>query len=637
MSAAEARATPMVEHALGWARLGMPVFPVYEMVDGKCACGGSELCEKLGAQGKHPRIKANLVLATTEERKIREWWGRWPNANIGIATGNELPGGGYLMVVDEDPRHDGDQTMALLEQKHGPLPSTPRVVTGSVGTHTYLRTKKPVTSRAGSLGQGIDVRGAGGYVVAPPSNHKSGGSYQRDAGSDFDDVEIADAPEWVVILADPPRSEPKTAKDTPDAFIEGGRHDAMLSIAGAMRRKGLRPSEMLPSLLAINRERCRPPLDEVEIQKLAESATWAPQDPATGEDRWNVMPTSQIFEKLPDYPWLIPGMHLAPGRPTLLNGYADVGKTVVAMTFGLSVATGWPLWELFTPTRQGRVLHLNGEIGTYLARERYQRLTRAARINADDLIASGRLLLSNYPNFTLDDKDAEERLSQLFDGYQLVIIDSLRAFSGRLDENGKEISGPLYMLARVSNRTGATVLVLHHNRKPSKDDVGGAKMAISGHNSILGAAECAFVMTSTGKGEPILVNHERSPIGRPVGDFGLSIEDVGKGGDERWGLKVSHLEPEQMEAMSERSSAARERVVVEKNKLRVVAQLERVAGVYRGRLDGLRAMVGIGKGPLDKALAELVSERVVERAGTHNAPEWRLVGWTLDSRNRESA
>jgi hypothetical protein len=336
------------------------------------------------------------------------------------------------------------------------------------------------------------------------------------------------------------------------------------------------------------------------------------------------MTTAQIFAELPPYPWLIQGLHIAPGRITLLNGYADVGKTVIAMTLALAVAAGRPVWDIFRPARRGRVLHLNGEIGSYIARERYQRLARGMGIDEAALIDEGNLTLANYPTIRLDSPDFEPRMTEACTGYEFVIIDSLRAFSGALDEKSKEIGVALFMLARVSEATKATIIVLHHNRKPSKDDMGGAKMAISGSSSILGGAECAFVMTSTEKGGPILVQHERSPIGRPLADFGLRIEDLEYGGDPRWGLRVVHMEGEELDAAATAAQSVRERSDVDRAAKVVLETLERYAGAFRGSREAFRSTCAIGKGPFVKALTELTTDGRVRQLGTYHQPEWHL-------------
>jgi hypothetical protein len=623
MGAAAQQRRSMLEHALFWASKGMHVFPLFEIrPDGKCACGPTEECDKNKSAGKHPRIPRWQIFATDEEKQIREWWQRWPASNIGILCGTELPGGGYLMVVDVDPRHDGDVELALLEQRYGNLPETPRNLTGGNGWHVLLRARRAVPSRSGSLGKGVDVKCRGGYIVAPPSSHASGTPYTRDAGADIEDVPIAEAPEWALILADPPRAEaPKSAAD---AIIEGGRHNALVSIAGSMRRRGLSGHEILPSLQAVNEARCHPPLDDADVKRIAFSATWDAGDPVKGDDPWKLMSTAQIFAPLPPYPWLVPGLHLAPGRISLLNGYANAGKTVVAMSISLAVASGSSVWGVYAPAKTGKVLHLNGEIGSYLARERYQRLAKGHGIDLDALIASGNLALSNYPTCRLDDDEFETQLALACSGYQLVIIDSLRAFAGALDENAKEIGVALFKLARVSDATGVTILVLHHNRKTDDKNQGSVKEAIAGSSSIFGGSECAFVMEQKVKAGPIIVYHERSPIGRTLEDFGLLIEDVEKDGDRRWGLRVVHMEGAQMAELEKRARLAKEAVEGEAAATAILEVLKRYAGVYRGSRETFRDEARVGKGPFSMALNSLMAKGVVVEGGTYHKKEWAL-------------
>lgn len=157
-----------------------------------------------------------------------------------------------------------------------------------------------------------------------------------------------------------------------------------------------------------------------EITKLVEQDL-AELRKAGLDASWNAMTTAEIFAKLPPYPWLIPGLHLAPGRISLLNGYANAGKTVIAISIALAVASGKPVWGTYAPAKSGKVLHLNGEIGSYLARERYQRLARGAGLDIDALVTSGNVTLANYPAVRLDDDDFEERLESVCAGYTLCV------------------------------------------------------------------------------------------------------------------------------------------------------------------------------------------------------------------------
>lgn len=148
----------------GWA-----VLPLYDVdANGVCTCWQRERCP---TPGKHPRLDTGVKGASSEERTIRRWLERqWPNrCNLGIATGRASG----LVVIDVDPKHDGFATLAVLEAQLGPLPSnTPRVRTGSGGLHVYLAYPSDgstIRNSEGRIGAGIDVRGDGGYVVAPQS------------------------------------------------------------------------------------------------------------------------------------------------------------------------------------------------------------------------------------------------------------------------------------------------------------------------------------------------------------------------------------------------------------------------------------------------------------------------------------
>jgi hypothetical protein len=97
--------------------------------------------------------------ATTDRAQIQDWWGMWGEANIGIVTG-EASG---LMVVDIDPRNGGLETVKGLP---APLAQTAQVLTQGGGFHLYYQYQGKTKGR---MGDGIDIKTDGGYVVAPPS------------------------------------------------------------------------------------------------------------------------------------------------------------------------------------------------------------------------------------------------------------------------------------------------------------------------------------------------------------------------------------------------------------------------------------------------------------------------------------
>ncbi|MCK9497121.1 MAG: bifunctional DNA primase/polymerase [Dehalococcoidia bacterium] len=270
--------------ALEYASRGLPVFPVYPPGKGATGC----FCSNKDCQSpaKHPWSKFaphGSKDATTDVEQVTEWWRRAPNANVGVATG----GVAHLVVLDVDPDKGGAESLRDLELEHGRLPLTPTVLTGGGGEHYYFRAPEGevITNSASNLGPGLDVRGRGGYVVAPPSVHRSGGVYEWQAGAGLDEVEIAPLPDWLLALVR--ESVQRTRTDTvaqPGAdLIEGQRNNALASLAGTMRRRGFTHAAIEAALLAENAERCNPPLADDEVRKIAASvARYAPEGAPSG-------------------------------------------------------------------------------------------------------------------------------------------------------------------------------------------------------------------------------------------------------------------------------------------------------------------------------------------------------------------
>ena len=151
--------------ALAYARHGIPVLPVHAPDPrGGCSCDKGVSCER---PGKHPHLRHGLTEASTDPRLIELWWARWPGANIGLRTGVAMD------VADVDSAEGWHGLCHLLG---GELPAGPRVRTGGGGWHFWFR-PLGYGNRVRLL-PGLDWRGNGGYVVAPPSRHASGADYR---------------------------------------------------------------------------------------------------------------------------------------------------------------------------------------------------------------------------------------------------------------------------------------------------------------------------------------------------------------------------------------------------------------------------------------------------------------------------
>lgn len=216
-----------IDAAVVYARRGWPVFPCHAAAPvAGCSCGD----HGCSSPGKHPRVRGGLHAASVDASTIRQWWARWPRANVGVRTGSASG----LVVIDVDPGHGGDVTLDELEAVHGALPLGRTVRTGSGGRHLYFRHPGGVVRNdAGRvLGKGIDLRGDGGYVVAPPSRI-AGGAYAviGHGGS------IPDLPEWLLErLAERdrrPEREPSTVR-APTAWARAALDGEVGRVRGAV-------------------------------------------------------------------------------------------------------------------------------------------------------------------------------------------------------------------------------------------------------------------------------------------------------------------------------------------------------------------------------------------------------------------
>ncbi len=187
-----------LDYALKYASMGWYVLPCHTIVEGACSCKKSDCT----SPGKHPLVGNGSSDATTYKPTIEQWFTRWPNANIGIATGKDKSG---FFAVDVDIKHHlgkfGDESLYQLEKEYGKLPDTVTAKTGSGGWHYLFLTPEfgEIPNSTGKLSPSIDIRGEGGYIIVEPAMHISGLSYAWiDSDPIFGDIKISPSPEWLL-------------------------------------------------------------------------------------------------------------------------------------------------------------------------------------------------------------------------------------------------------------------------------------------------------------------------------------------------------------------------------------------------------------------------------------------------------
>ena len=270
----EAKQSRRLQAAFFYADLGFPVFP--------CVPGA-----------KSPLTKHGFHDASTDHGQIEKWWAENPEANVAIPTQG-------LAVIDIDTAEntwpDNRELEDQLSRRSCPISLTPRG-----GRHLIFRQPggknwKNSTSR---LAPKVDTRANGGYILVPPSTVN--GKHYRWADTlelDCPPDQLPEPPVWLSDVLDGLISH--QLPQIPQGLQDGGENDipehyrnpTLSSLAGSMRRRGMGRSEILAALTATNTLRCKPPLDQEEVSKIARSvARYAPDLMAVAgaENHWEQM------------------------------------------------------------------------------------------------------------------------------------------------------------------------------------------------------------------------------------------------------------------------------------------------------------------------------------------------------------
>jgi hypothetical protein len=271
------------DRAFALARSGFFVLPLYSpKFDGdkiSCSCKKGDGCPHIG---KHPQydfmtLRFGVTDASRDPELIRFWFEKWPDANLGIATGKRS----NLLVLDVDGL-SGAFALDEIEHEFTPLPETLIQRTGKPHGKHYLFSYPDLVSipnSVGDIGNGLDIRSDGGYIVADPSIHKSGRRYEIESYA----APLAPPPAWFVglVLASKRAAKmnalaasphPQATSSNYPAFIGDGIRNYKVFRYGCGLANSFSPDEKLSRLRRLNETRVLPPLDEHELLKAHKSS-----------------------------------------------------------------------------------------------------------------------------------------------------------------------------------------------------------------------------------------------------------------------------------------------------------------------------------------------------------------------------
>jgi len=512
-----------LQAALDYAARGWLVIPLHTPTARGCSCGKAD-CASVG---KHPRCKNGLKDATTNPAAIRQWWKQWPDANIGIATGPES----NLLVLDVDGKQ-GEDSLIKLAREGCTLPDSYVVKTGS-GSHLYFRypSGRDVRNSASKLAPGLDIRGAGGYVVAPPSLHRNGTQYEPLESS----VPPVDVPEWLLTFireAAAPQDRQSTSAPCvvgSGGLIPRGKGDpAKLALAGSMFRSHQPFDVILAAVVALDKK-CEHQRGEDECRRKVNE--WAQRyskgQPLSEEKCASIEPDliclDQIEGKDPHWLWKL---YLAFGLLAMLSGDPGSGKTFICLAICAGYTVGrTPDGERCEPIR---VLYGSIENTPEIIRLRFDRLggdpSRFFLLNGTIFTADGE---QQRGSISLTDIPILEK-AIIKTKARLLVVDPIQSYMGasvdlhRSNETRPVLDG----LSKLAAKYDCAILLVRHLSK-----AGNSKAITRGLGSIdLSGAVRSEMLAGSLPDDPETraLIHVKSNIGKIGETLGYRIDNDGQ-------------------------------------------------------------------------------------------------------------
>ncbi|MBU5625686.1 bifunctional DNA primase/polymerase [Oscillibacter sp. MSJ-2] len=471
---------------------------------------------------KAPATAHGCKDATTDLEQIAKWWDC--PYNIGIATGNGI------VVLDVDINHDagkyGDETLADLEGQYGPLPETWMCLTGGGGVHYYFQCDDPALTVGVEFAPGLDYRGNGGYVIAPPSVHQNGRTYEWEAGHTPTNCALAPLPDWLhrLMLQGKTKDKP-TNSAAPEKVTEGKRNDEMFRLAASLRAKGLTVEEITAAMMEANKSRCDPPLSKQEIETICKSvgrykqgtADMPPEKKSTFDSlNFYTIPSLTEEERRPPE-FIVDGM--IPCGLSFLSGAPKIRKTFLGLQLSFSVADGRPFLGRKTVKCDVAYLDLEGS--------KSRAASRAERMSTD--IPENVFITNNIKERLADGLvDKLRELHRENPKIRMIVIDTYSRARGNFKAGSSNAYDAEIILLepvqRMAIEEKIAILCIHHDKK-------GAGFALdsfermSGTMGISGSADSVLNLIADGKrfdGKAIL---EYTPRDAKGGEMNLVFDD----------------------------------------------------------------------------------------------------------------
>jgi hypothetical protein len=477
---------------------------------------------------KHPLVEWKSYQAQPPHvDQIDEWWMRWPDANVGVITG-QVSG---IVVLDADGPKGLESLKALG------TPATTWLSRTGRGYHQWFKHPGVLIGNRAGVRPHLDVRGDGGYVVVPPSLHASGRRYEWITAPEH--MALAPIPDNVLRLLTAPSNA--TATSTGDAIPEGQRNDWLYRLTRSLMQRGITSGAVHLAVAEVNRVRCRPPLPQREVRELVERALVQPHRPDFAPLQQD--PTPPIIEvidaadlvarEFKDEPALVGGGLIVPRAFVVNGGPAKRGKSLLVLNREIRRAQARTF--LGFPATPGRTLYLQAEIPEPQLKQRLVlMLGDSPDGQVDAEVLRTRLLTVTRRGLFIDQPDGYDTVRRMIELHEpdLLSLDPLARFMTGEENSARDVGQLVNALDRLIQEYRIAIELTHHAGKPSSNDPRKGGQRLRGSSALFGAADAVTMLDRTENGwllsfelrhaeEPAPMTLERTPSlwvqdGRPA-------------------------------------------------------------------------------------------------------------------------
>lgn len=624
----------IMDAALNYAAMGWAVFPV--------------------SKNKNPLTKNGCLDASKDPEVIKAWFTKYTGANVAIATG-AVSGGLTIIDIDfdDDECKDGFDTFNKWMDANGCYIDSKSVTTGRGGRHIYLTSTEPFGNKVGAM-KDIDIRGDGGYVVAPPSIHMNGREYFWD-DEEQEIVSVQSDSDVEFFLHECFKSSPKNKPlEIKKEVVTGSRNDSIFKIAASYQAKGnFTDDEILAFCKTYNAMNCNPPLPDDELERTVKSAlryekgtaktvikntetvndngsktftreTVSRNGKKTQEEVTEAdleMPSVDEIEEC-EIEWLIPGF-IPRGCITFLSSDGGIGKTSLWCDTLAKITTGQKSIFEMKGIQEDNVPFgaIEGEV-MYFSKEDPTNAVLKPKLKAAGAN------LKKIKCFGLDDDRVNNiwygslLLDKLVEKYRpaVVVFDTLQSFlpDGIDIAKRNEVRNAMTPLNQLGAKYGTTFWIICHTNKSSNS--GRNRMADS--SDFWDIARSVLMAGETNEENVYYLSHEKCNYGRLQKTILFShsndnkIEFKGltkkKDRDFQGERQVSHASPKTDEAKDfilEQLEGAPNHII----EIKALIEVAKAAGIKEHTLEDARS--------------ELVKMGVIKRKnyGAGDSKKWYLL------------